>query len=152
MAQSTDPTTLLNAATDRTLALAETWLRWDGRPFVTDDNERIYTPHKAIRRYADHLLDHLAQTQALLSGAETIPDEWRASLVTLESDWAHFTEADLREAQQRIRRLTQTYVLVLQACSADELDRERGQDVWTLREIVEHVASPWYAEQVGDRS
>ena len=59
-----------------------------GRPtLVTDNGERIYTPHKAVRRIADHVIDHLAEVEALLAGVETIPDGWHASLVTFESDW-----------------------------------------------------------------
>jgi hypothetical protein len=30
-------------------------------------------------------------------------------------------------------------------------DAPRG-DEWTLRQIAEHLADPWYAEQVGDLS
>ena len=82
-----------------------TWLAWDGRPCVSDDGERIYTPHKAVRRIGDHLVDHLAEVEALLAGVETIPDQWHASLATFESDWARFTEQDLVEARQRLRRL-----------------------------------------------
>jgi hypothetical protein len=40
------------------LRLAETWGAWDGHPLPIDD--RVYTPHKAIRRVADHMIDHLA--------------------------------------------------------------------------------------------
>jgi len=143
---------LLNAATERVLTLAQTWLGWDGRPRVTADGERIYTPHKALRRYADHLVDHLAQTQALLVGKTPLDDEWHASLVTLDSDWARFTEADLREAQQRLRRLAATYQQVLDAAGKAACDAPRGDGAWTLREIAVHVADAWYAEQVGDLS
>ena len=44
------------------LRLAETWIAWDGRPLPAED--RVYTPHKAIRRVADHMIDHLAQLEA----------------------------------------------------------------------------------------
>jgi hypothetical protein len=150
MLTTDDPGHLLHAATERVLALAQTWLAWDGRPRVTADGERVYTPHKALRRHADHLVDHLAQTQALLVGETPQDDAWQASLVTLDSDWARFTDADLREAQQRLRRLTTAYRQVLTTAGPPAWDTPRGDGVWTLREIAVHVADPWYAEQVGD--
>ncbi|TLS46757.1 hypothetical protein FE633_08580 [Streptomyces montanus] len=57
---------------DHVLALAATWTAWDGKPVHVDD--RIYTPHKAIRRVADHLLDHLAELEARLVGERPQPD------------------------------------------------------------------------------
>jgi hypothetical protein len=66
------------AAVDRILALARTWLAWDGRPRLAEDGVRLYTPNKAIRRHADHLLDHLAQIEALLAGQPSEPDHWQA--------------------------------------------------------------------------
>ena len=36
-----------------------------------------------------------------------MPDEWHGSLVTFDSDWARFTEVELDEAGQRLRRLAQ---------------------------------------------
>lgn len=134
---------------DRVLSLAATWLRWDGRPRVGEDPQRLYTPHKALRRHTDHLIDHLAHIECLAAGVETIPDEWHGSFVTLDSDWARFTEADLAEARQRLLRLAQVYRVRLRALGSDEWDRPRG-DQWTIREIVSHVADAWYAEQVGD--
>jgi len=69
--------------------------------------------------------------------------------VTLATDWAHFTEADLNEARNRLRRLGQVYALRLRSLSDEALDAARGQ-AWTIRQIVEHVAGvTWYAEQVG---
>jgi hypothetical protein len=62
--------------------------------------------------------------------------------VTLESDWARFTEADLHEANERLTRLSAMFRL-------DEWDLPRA-GAWTLREIALHVGTPWYAEQVGD--
>ncbi len=124
-------------------------LAWDGRPRVSEDGERIYTPHKVIRRIADHLIDHLAEVEALLIGAPTIPDHWHGSLVTMASDWAAFTEADLNEAQQRLRRLSAIYALRYAAIASEEWDRPRGEHL-SLRGIAEHVGTPWYAEQVGD--
>jgi hypothetical protein len=134
---------------ERTLELASTWLRWDGTPRVSEDGDRVYTPHKAIRRYTDHLIDHLAQIEALVGNHDSEPDGWQGSLVTLASDWAPFTEVDLVEAGQRLRRLARIYVMRLDALGHQAWDESRGPH-WTVREIVEHVAPPWYAEQVGD--
>jgi len=54
-----------------------------------------------------------------------VPDEWHASTVTLASDWAPFTEAELNEARQRLTRLGQLYLLRLAAAGPDEWDRSR---------------------------
>jgi hypothetical protein len=147
--QPPNPAALLQASTKRTLELAATWLAWDGRPRVSEEGDRVYTPNKAIRRSVDHLIDHLAETQALLAGEDTEADRWHGSVITLASDWAPFTEAELVEAQQRLRRLTSTFASVLTSAGPTEWSRARGAS-WTLQEIVEHVASPWYAEQVGN--
>jgi hypothetical protein len=59
---------------DYVLRLAETWPRWDGRPCevpVEGEQPRIYTPHKAIRRVADQLVDHLAGFEGRLAGQPT---------------------------------------------------------------------------------
>jgi hypothetical protein len=138
-------------AVDRSLCLARTWLAWDGRARVDDGGERIYTPHKAIRRIGDHLIDHLAQVEALLAGCPTEPDRWHGSLVTFDGDWARFTEADLAEAEQRLRRLATTFWLRYAAAGPTEWDRPQPGE-WTLRRIAEHLSSAWYAEQVGDLS
>src|SRR5438105_15806753 len=87
-----DPGQLVVEGVERILELARTWLAWDGRPRVADDGARLYTPQKAIRRHADHLVDHLAEIEALLAGAPTEPDRWHGSTVTLAADWAPFTE------------------------------------------------------------
>lgn len=102
-----NPGAAVVAGVQRVLDLAQTWLRWDGVARISDDDMRVYTPVKAIRRHADHLVDHLAEIEALLDGQPTEPDAWHASLVTLDSDWARFTEADMNEATQRLRRLGQ---------------------------------------------
>jgi hypothetical protein len=146
-----NPADLVAAGVQRFLDLARTWLAWDGRPLVSEDGDRVYTPNKAVRRHADHLVDHLAEIEALLAGAPTEPDRWHGSLVTVASDWAVFTEVDLNEATQRLRRLGQLYVLRFAAAGQPEWDRPRDPS-WTLRAIAEHLAEPWYAEQVGDLS
>jgi len=144
-----NPGTQVETAVEQCLEVAATWLAWDGSPCVSEDGERIYTPHKAVRRIGDHLIDHLAEVEALLAGVETTPDQWGASLVTFESDWARFTEQDLVEAQQRLRRLGRTFALRLAAAGPDEWDRSRTPN-WTLREIATHLTELlWYAEQVG---
>src|SRR4051812_25659102 len=99
-----NPGVAVEDAVRRSLELARTWLHWDGLPRVSDEGDRVYTPHKAVRRIADHLVDHLAEVEALLAGADTQPDEWHGSLLTLDSDWARFTEADRDEAGQRLTR------------------------------------------------
>ena len=149
-----DPAELILAAVNTCLDLAATWYAWDGRPRVSEPTEDIpggtvFTPHKAIRRIADHLVDHLAEIEALLAGAEPIPDTWHGRTVTLATEWAPFTEADLNEARNRLGRLGQIYSLRLHSLDGDTLDAPRGQ-AWTIRQIVEHVAGvTWYAEQVG---
>jgi len=131
------------------LELAATWLRWDGRPRTSEDGDRVYTPHKVIRRIADHLIDHLAEAEALLAEVDTQPDVWQGSDITLESDWARFTEADLREARERITRLARTFALRLAALEPATWDAPRTPN-WTLREIAEHLTGiRWYADQLG---
>jgi hypothetical protein len=144
-----NPGTQVEDAVEHCLEVAATWLGWDGRPAVSEDGERIYTPHKALRRIADHLVDHVAEVEALLAGVPTEPDHWHASLVTVEADWARFTELDLDEARQRLRRLGRTFALRLAAAGPDEWEVDRGEN-WTLREIADHLAGiRWYADQVG---
>ncbi len=70
-----------------------------------------WTPHKALRRIADHLVDHLHQVEALLAGATPVPDEWLGRTVTVDADWSRFTEPDYAEACSRLRRLGRWYVL-----------------------------------------
>ena len=143
-----DPASLVPDAVDEVLRQAATWLAWDGAPRFGDGN--TWTPHKALRRVVDHLLDHLAQIEAVLAGQPTVPDTWHGRAVTLDSDWARFTEADLDEAASRLRRYALLYRIRLGTLSADELDRSRPQ-AWTLRQIAHHVAGvTYYAQQVGD--
>jgi hypothetical protein len=147
-----NPGEAVEEAVRRCLVLVDTWIHWDGRPRVSEDGDRVYTPGKAVRRIADHLVDHLAEVEALLAGVATQPDEWHASLVTLESDWARFTEADRDEAHQRLPRLARTLSLRLAAAGRGEWDRPRDASR-TLREIADHLTGVlWYAEQVGDLS
>jgi hypothetical protein len=117
-----NPGLIVAAAVDRCLEIAGSWLGWDGRPVHRGEN--VWTPHKSLRRITDRLLDHLAEVEALLAGVPTIPDRWHGRAVTLDADWARFTEPTAWDAA-------------------------RG-DAWTLRTIAEHVAEVvWYAEQMG---
>jgi hypothetical protein len=147
----TNPGVAVEDAVRRSLVLVDTWIGWDGAPRVSEDGDRVYTPVKAVRRIADHLTDHLAEVEAVLAGVETQSDAWHGSLVTLESDWARFTELDRDEARERLPRLARTFSLRLAAAGPDEWDRPRAG--WTLREIADHLTGVlWYAEQVGDLS
>jgi len=148
-ANDDNPAALVTAAVAGALELGRTWLGWDGRPRVDREGGRVYTPHKAVRRTADHIVDHLAEVEALLAGQQTEEDRWFASTVTVAADWAPFTEADLREAEQRLRRLARTFELRYAAADPEEWDRPRDPN-WTLRQIAEHVGTAWYAEQVGN--
>jgi hypothetical protein len=146
---TTNPGTAVVQAVDECLAIAATWLAWDGRPRVSEDGDRIYTPHKAVRRIADHLVDHLAEVEALLAGVPTQEDRWHASLVTFDSDWSRFTEGDLEEARERLTRLARTFELRLAAAGSEAWDAPRTPN-WTLREIAGHLTGVrWYAGQVG---
>lgn len=144
----TNPAFAVTAATDRCLALAESWIGWNGRPIVTD-GANLWTPLKAVRRIQDHLIDHLAEVEALLAGEPPLATSWHGRMVTVDSDWARFTELDLHEVRARWPRLAQSYVHRY-ATVPDGWDSPRTPN-WTLREITEHVAGiTWYAEQVGE--
>lgn len=146
-----NPGILVEQMAERSLRLVATWPAWDGQPLTSDDG-RTYTPHKAVRRLADHIVDHLAEIEALLAGVPTQPDEWHASALTSAADLAPFTVDDVREAEQRLRRLGRTFALRYAAVDPVEWDKDRGENR-TLRETAEHLAeSDWYAEQVGDLS
>ncbi|MDK0520099.1 hypothetical protein [Streptomyces sp. ML-6] len=132
---------------DHVLALAGTWTAWDGRPVPAGD--RLYTPHKAIRRVADHMVDHLAELEARLVGEETRPDHWHASTITTAADLAPFTGADLDEARSRLTRLARIWANRLGALTPDQLDRSPGKG-WTFRQLAFHTAeSAYYADCVG---
>ena len=110
----------------------------------------VWTPLKALRRITDHLLDHLAQIEAVLAGQPTVPDSWLGRTVTVDGDWARFTESDLNEAGNRLRRYAELYRIRLGGLSAAELDLPRPP-AWTIRQIAHHVAEvTCYARQVGD--
>lgn len=146
-----NPAAAVVTSVDQCLDLATTWHAWDGRPIarIIDDLPSTWAPHKAIRRITDHLIDHLHEVEALLANAEPVPDEWHGRLVTLDSDWARFTELDFDEARSRLRRLARCYLLRYEMAGPEAWDAPRGE-AWTLRQIAEHVAGvTFYAEQVG---
>ncbi len=149
---SGNPAQLVVDGVEACLSLAQTWHAWDGRPIprtLDDGTPNTWTPYKALRRITDHLTDHLHEVEALLAGAEPIPDEWHGRFVTLDADWARFTELDLDEARSRLRRLARTYLLRYATAGLDAWDAPRG-GAWSLRQIAEHVANVRvYAEQVG---
>ncbi len=139
---------LVPDAVEEVLRLAATWLAWDGSPRCGEGN--VWTPHKGLRRVSDHLLDHLAEINAVLADAPTIPDTWHGRTVTLDTDWARLTEVDLDEARSRLARYAELYRLRLADLSTGDLDRPRPT-AWTIRQIAHHVADVvYYARQVGD--
>jgi hypothetical protein len=153
---STDPNPgqLVADGVAECLALARTWHGWDGRPIARtiDGIPNTWTPHKALRRITDHLVDHLHEVEALLAGATPLPDEWHGRSVTLDADWARFTEPDYAEACSRLRRLGRWYVLRFETAGAEAWDLPHP-GAWTLREIATHVANvSYYAQQVGELS
>ncbi|WP_157253763.1 hypothetical protein [Nonomuraea typhae] len=142
-----DPAIAVTEMVEHVLTLAETWTRWDGVPRPIDD--RVYTPHKAIRRVADHLIDHLAEIEARLVGIPAIPDAWHASTITTAADLAPFTEEDYEEAVSRLTRLARIWTVRLGSLTGELLDDSPGEG-WTFREIALHVAgSDYYADAVG---
>jgi uncharacterized protein YfiM (DUF2279 family) len=144
------PARAVTGMVDHVLALAATWTTWDGKPYETDD--RVYTPHKAIRRVADHLVDHLAEMEARLAGVDPQPDHWHASAITTEADLAPFTQEDLDEARSRLTRLAGIWSARLGALTEGELDDSPGEG-WSFRELALHLkGSTYYADAVGDLS
>ncbi|MGW3665382.1 hypothetical protein [Streptomyces sp. NPDC005141] len=145
--QREDPAEAVTAMVGHVLDLAASWTAWDGRPVPVDD--RVYTPHKAIRRVADHLVDHLAELEARLVGEEPLPDHWHASASTTEADLAPFTEDDLDEARSRLNRLARIWANRLGALTDDQLDHSPGEG-WSFRELALHLrGSTYYADSVG---
>ena len=143
-----DVASLVPAALADVLAIAETWLGWDGRPVCREGN--AWTPHKALRRVADHLLDHLAEIECRLAGRATVPDHWHGRMVTLDADFARFTEVDLDEATSRLTRLCACYQARIDLLDAHALDARPSAETWTIREIVHHVSGVVaYAQMMG---
>ena len=142
-----DPAQVVSAMVAHLLDVAETWTQWDGRPVPSED--RVYTPHKAVRRTADHLLDHLAELEARLAGEEPEPDHWHASASTTPGDLAPFTPEDLDEARSRLTRLARMWSQRLGALTPEQLDHSPGRG-WTFRQLAFHLeGSAYYADAVG---
>jgi hypothetical protein len=142
-----DPADAMTEMVGRVLELATTWVRWDGAPRRV--GEREYTPHKAIRRVADHMVDHLAQLEAHMAGTVSLPDRWHGSSITTPSDLAPFSVEDLDEARSRLSRLAQLWRIRLRSIPEGELDHRQG-DAYTPREMAFcAVGSIFYAEAVG---
>jgi hypothetical protein len=142
-----DVTALIPDAVEEVLAGAESWLGWDGRPVYADGN--TWTPHKCLRRVTDHLIDHLAELECRLAGQPTLPDRWHGRRLTLDSDWARFTEADLDEATSRLRRLAAAYRARLAGLDPQLLDAPGPAGAWTPRQVVHHVSNvTYYARQL----
>jgi hypothetical protein len=144
------PADAISEMVEDVLSLAATWTSWDGEIIRRDP--RGYTPHKAIRRVADHLVDHLAQFEAHTAGVQSLPDLWHGSDVTTPADLAPFTSDDLDEARSRLERLAQIWRIRLDSYPAEKLDVADG-DAYTPREMAFCAAvSRHYAESVGDLS
>jgi hypothetical protein len=119
------------------LAVAEKWVGWNGGAQFSLGN--AWTPHKALRRITDHLVDHLNQIVCRTSGIAPVPDLWRGRSTTLASDWAPFAENELDEATARLRRLGQVIGAELLA-HREDWDTDPGGGEWTLRAIATHLA------------
>jgi hypothetical protein len=149
------PADVVQTMVDHVLQLATTWPGCDSRPIevaVEGESPRTYTPHKAIRRVADHLVDHLAEMEARLAGEPTEPDRWHGSMVTTAADLAPFTTEDLDEARSRLRRLALIWDVRLRSLTDQQLDGADG-DAWTIRQLAFHMAeSAFYADSVGSLS
>ena len=145
-----DPADAIESMVEEVLALAATWTAWDGNPIPA--GRREYTPNKAIRRVADHMIDHLAQLDAHIAGRESNKESWQASRITTPADMAPFTVEDLDEARSRLRRLALMWRTSLASVPAGGMDHAEG-DEYTPREMAFHtVESLDYATFVGDLS
>jgi hypothetical protein len=142
-----DPADAIAQMVAHVLALAETWIVWDGQARSIDG--RLYTPHKALRRVADHMVDHLAQLECHLAGVPSLPDRWHGSGMTTPADHAPFGQEDLDEARSRLTRLSQIWTICLNAVPPEELDRADGP-AYTPREMAFcAVGSSYYADAIG---
>jgi hypothetical protein len=149
-----DPADVVTSHVEHVLSVVASWPQWDGQPIeVSVEGEaapRVYTPHKAVRRVADHLVDHIAELEARVAGRPTEPDHWHGSAVTTPADLAAFTADDLDEARSRLRRLALIWEVRLRSLRSEQLDERQG-DAWTLRQVAFHVAeaSSFYADCLG---
>ena len=125
-----EPDELILQATEDALGLAESWIGWSSGAVMSLGS--AWTPHKALRRIADHLIDHLCQIEMRVALETPVPDLWRGRSVTLESDWARFTELDLDEATARIRRLAQLMALRVRSLRDRQIEDARLAS-WVMR-------------------
>ncbi|MGH7640610.1 MAG: hypothetical protein ACREOL_06850 [Candidatus Dormibacteria bacterium] len=145
---------VVSAMVEHVLQVAATWPDWDGRPRAVpvegEAEPRLYSPHKALRRVADHMLDHLAELEMRLAGLESEPDAWHGSMVTSASDLTAFSAEDLDEARSRLLRLGLLWALRLRALSSEQLDA-RPDSAWSFRQLAFHVAEAGalYADPMG---
>jgi len=151
-----NPADAVSEAVRHVLELAESWHGWDLKPIempIDGGPPRFYTPHKALRRVADHLVDHLAEIEARLAGEATESDHWHGSGMTTAADLAPFAAEEFDEAQCRLVRLAQIWRVRLQTLSEEQLDDDDGES-WTVREIAFHVtdATMYYGDAVGNLS
>src|SRR5262249_49189085 len=147
-----DPAAVLRAAVEHAIALIDTWVLWDGQPIPVGD--RVYTPHKSVRRIVDHLIDHLGELEARLVGEATLPEgDWQASAITTGADLAPFQVEDRQEAFARLGRLGQVWAARLGTLDAGQLEAgqlDAGQlDAtpgvgWSARQIAFHLAETIY--------
>ena len=143
-----DLAAIVPAAVAEVLDVAETWLGWNGNAVHAEGN--AWTPHKALRRVADHLLDHLAEIECRRAGQPTKPDEWHGRMVTTDADFARFTEIDLDEATSRLTRLGACYQARVGGLDRETLDARPDEHTWTIREVVHHVSNVTaYAHAMG---
>ena len=143
-----DVAAIIPAAVAEVLDVAESWLGWNGRAVHAEGN--AWTPHKALRRVTDHLLDHLAEIECRLAGQPTKPDEWHGRMVTTDADFARFTEVDLDEATSRLTRLAACYQARLGGLDPESLDARPDERTWSIREVVHHVSHVTaYADMMG---
>ena len=148
---SENPGPAVEDAVRRALVLVDTWLHWDGLPRLSEDGDRIYTPHKAVRRIADHLVDHLAEVEALLAGVATQPDAGTPAC----SPSSRTGPGSPRPTATRPTNGCRGWPAPSR-CGLPPPGRTSGtgrEGHWTLREIADHLTGVlWYAEQVGDLS
>ena len=122
---------------DRVLAMAESWVNWNGEPVIIDGREM--TPLKALRRVSDHVLDHLAEIQARVTGTESLPDHWHHSAYTTAADLAPMSGEDLNEARERLKRLAELWTIALDSIPEEALDAPTAGRM-TIRELASHTA------------
>lgn len=134
--EQAEPDELILQATEEALAAAENWIGWSAGARMSMSS--AWTPHKALRRLADHLIDHLCQVEARAVGEVAVADPWHGRKVTLDTDWARFTEQDLDEASARLRRLAQALAWRVRELRNDWDTVADGE--WTIRAIAVHVA------------